>query len=176
MIFTGGTQARSRAVLTEGTSGRDGVLGSCPGPLWETRPCLAGPCLNFTWQIINGTVQCVRSDGLVVTGQYTNKLDWSWPRLTLMYFLFSVMCVKPCHTIFTLLHRCRRMRGRVASMSAGVHGAGVTLLSCGSLRLPLWDAAFILREAAVPSLQLHSHPQSDLPAAPTILWGEVLAR
>ena len=41
----------------------------CPGPLWDTRPCLAGPCYNFTWEISAGTVQCVRSDGLVVTGK-----------------------------------------------------------------------------------------------------------
>ncbi|KAK4305670.1 hypothetical protein Pmani_022453 [Petrolisthes manimaculis] len=64
----GGTQARSRAVLTEGSQGREDGQGSCPGPLWETRPCLAGPCLNFTWQVINGTIRCVRGDGLVVTG------------------------------------------------------------------------------------------------------------
>ncbi|XP_069960724.1 thrombospondin type-1 domain-containing protein 7B, partial [Cherax quadricarinatus] len=61
----GGTQARSRAVLTEGVS--EGHR-SCPGPLWETRPCLAGPCFSFSWQVHNGTVQCVRSDGLLTTG------------------------------------------------------------------------------------------------------------
>lgn len=49
--------------------GREDGQGSCPGPLWETRPCLAGPCLNFTWQVINGTIRCVRGDGLVVTGK-----------------------------------------------------------------------------------------------------------
>ncbi|XP_063600061.1 thrombospondin type-1 domain-containing protein 7B-like [Penaeus indicus] len=64
----GGTQTRSRAVLTEGTPQRADSRSSCPGPLWETRPCLAGPCLNFTWEIRNGTVECVRGDGLVVTG------------------------------------------------------------------------------------------------------------
>ncbi|KAG7155290.1 Thrombospondin type-1 domain-containing protein 7B-like [Homarus americanus] len=64
----GGTQARSRAVLTEGsTEGREG-RNSCPGPLWETRPCLAGPCFNFSWEVHNDTIQCVRSDGLLVTG------------------------------------------------------------------------------------------------------------
>lgn len=55
-------------MLTEGTPQRVDSRTSCPGPLWETRPCLAGPCLNFTWEIRNGTVECVRGDGLVVTG------------------------------------------------------------------------------------------------------------
>ncbi|XP_069166832.1 thrombospondin type-1 domain-containing protein 7B [Procambarus clarkii] len=36
--------------------------------MWETRPCLAGPCFTFTWRALNGTVQCVRSDGLLATG------------------------------------------------------------------------------------------------------------
>ncbi|XP_076059531.1 thrombospondin type-1 domain-containing protein 7B-like [Oratosquilla oratoria] len=75
----GGSQTRSRAVLNEGQEDqpeneealdlvlKEGVR-ECPGPLWETRPCLAGPCLNFTWAVMDGRAVCMRSDGLVVTG------------------------------------------------------------------------------------------------------------
>ncbi|XP_045130162.1 thrombospondin type-1 domain-containing protein 7B-like isoform X2 [Portunus trituberculatus] len=94
----GGTQARSRAVLTEGTSQRDGVRGSCPGPLWETRPCLAGPCLNFTWQIINGTVQCVRSDGLVVTGGCAGESRPCLPECTVRGSLCSAVGACVCRS------------------------------------------------------------------------------
>ncbi|CAL4060403.1 unnamed protein product, partial [Meganyctiphanes norvegica] len=64
----GGTQTRTRAILKEGSNEVNSVGRTCPGPLSESRPCLAGPCLNYTWEVHNHTVHCVRSDGILVTG------------------------------------------------------------------------------------------------------------
>ncbi|XP_071515666.1 thrombospondin type-1 domain-containing protein 7B-like [Panulirus ornatus] len=94
----GGTQARSRAVLTEGSSERGGGKPSCPGPLWETRPCLAGPCLNFTWEVRNGTVQCVRSDGLFVTGGCEGQPRPCVPECTVRGSLCSAVGACVCRT------------------------------------------------------------------------------
>ncbi|KAK6181753.1 hypothetical protein SNE40_009543 [Patella caerulea] len=64
-----GVKVRSRAILA--SPSQDNAL--CDDNLWEEMPCNADKCLTFDWRIgkwIAGhrTVQCHRSDGLLVEG------------------------------------------------------------------------------------------------------------
>ncbi|XP_064470738.1 thrombospondin type-1 domain-containing protein 7B-like isoform X2 [Ornithodoros turicata] len=59
-----GQKTRSRAVvghLRENST-------DCPIDMMETRPCWDGVCLTFSWRVHEGTLKCLRSDGLVVEG------------------------------------------------------------------------------------------------------------
>ncbi len=60
-----GTKTRERRII------RDSVRphGHCPPDLKETSVCLAESCHTFNFVNINGNLECVRSDGVVVQGK-----------------------------------------------------------------------------------------------------------
>lgn len=65
--FAVGTKTRERRVI------RDSVRphGHCPSELKETSVCVAESCHTFNFFNINGKLECVRSDGVVVQGKDT---------------------------------------------------------------------------------------------------------
>nr|XP_054927150.1 thrombospondin type-1 domain-containing protein 7A-like isoform X1 [Dermacentor andersoni] len=60
-----GQTSRSRAVMTPSKTGESRY---CPLEMVQTRPCWDGVCLTYSWRVVNGTLQCSRSDGLIVEG------------------------------------------------------------------------------------------------------------
>ncbi|KAK7575682.1 hypothetical protein V9T40_011968 [Parthenolecanium corni] len=59
-----GYQTRSRTVLRPPPLS---VGKACPEPLWETRDCDIGPCIEYEWKVTDsGSIICVRSDGVIV--------------------------------------------------------------------------------------------------------------
>lgn len=65
--FHVGYQTRSRTVLRPPPLS---VGKACPEPLWETRDCDIGPCIEYEWKVTDsGNIICVRSDGVIVDGE-----------------------------------------------------------------------------------------------------------
>lgn len=60
-----GQTSRSRAVMVPAKTGN---TGHCPTEMIQTRPCWDGVCLTYSWRVVNGTLQCSRSDGVIVEG------------------------------------------------------------------------------------------------------------
>lgn len=70
-----GYQTRSRTLLTAATTSEE----NCSQEILEQRPCWDGPCLTYNWEMKNGIVQCMRSDGVLVYGGCDNTLIPCYP-------------------------------------------------------------------------------------------------
>lgn len=60
-----GQTSRSRALISPSKPADSRY---CPKEMVQTRPCWDGECLTYSWRVMNGTLLCIRSDGLVVEG------------------------------------------------------------------------------------------------------------